>query len=365
MCRIFFIFFILFSPFTQAHQLKENYLHATYDDTNQSLSMKIEIETRLFEEHYLLDDNDNGIVSFKELYSHQTQLFDYLQKHFRLLHHNTPLALEHTLISFHRYQDQTYMQVEQNLTNITLNTLTLHYSMFFELEDTHKLLIHLNDLRGDAILTHTQRVYHFSDLHLTQMKRLSLFIHEGFGHILDGIDHLLFILMLMIATMAEKNTAQKNRLLKKKIIFLLKIITTFSLAHSLTLFIASSGLYIPSVKLIESGIALSVFITALLNLLGYYRHITILVVSVFGLLHGFGFANVLNIINTDEPLSFIVALLGFNLGVEIGQIFMIILTLPLLLLLLKSRYHLYLIQSIAFSVAIIALLWFIERIGLF
>jgi hypothetical protein len=102
-----------------------------------------------------------------------------------------------------------------------------------------------------------------------------------------------------------------------------------------------------------------------MNYLSKYNHVTKKIVFVFGLLHGFGFANVLEIADIDSKLEFLTALFGFNLGVEIGQIFVILLTVPFLYLLSKSRYSYRSFKLISFLAMLVSGYWFIQRIGLF
>lgn len=145
------------------------------------------------------------------------------------------------------------------------------------------------------------------------------FAKLGFWHILDGLDHLLFILCLVIPFRRFKP--------------LLAIVTGFTVAHSLTLAasalgVAPGALWFP--PLVETLIAASIVYMALENIVGAKLHRRWLVAFGFGLVHGFGFSFVLR-----ESLQFagahlLTALLSFNLGVEMGQIFVLILAIPLL-----------------------------------
>ncbi len=150
------------------------------------------------------------------------------------------------------------------------------------------------------------------------------FIQLGFGHILSGIDHLLFVICLAIPF--------------RRIRPLVAIVTAFTVAHSLTLIasalgLAPSALWFP--PLVEMLIALSILYTALENIVGAKLHRRWLVAFGFGLVHGFGFSFVLR-----ESLQFAgshltMSLLTFNLGVELGQLFILALAIPLLSLLFR------------------------------
>jgi len=346
-----------------AHQLRENYLQVQYNQTINSLYINLEVETRLLELNSFLDDNKNEIISFKELRMHKDYLYAYVKKHFKLSYKNKNLSMSDANIVFHRYQDQTYMQINKSFSNIGINGLVLKYDMFFELEDIHKLLIHQDLNNIDLVLDKNNRTYSFSSREISQWQRLYIFFKEGVTHILDGLDHLLFVLMLLISSVAFFANSLIFENLKKSFYSLLKVITTFSIAHSLTLFISGIGLWTPNIMFIESSIALSIFIVGILNFFAKYNHVNYKIVFLFGLLHGFGFANVLEIAQINNSLSFLVSLFGFNLGVEVGQIAVIFLVLPFLYLLSRWIYYYILVKIISFGAMGIAMFWFFQRIG--
>jgi len=350
------VFFLMCSvAMLHAHQLKENYIQFYPHDANHSISLNLEIETRVFEQQYsFIDDNHNEIVSYKELRNHKKFMVDYIKQHIFLSYRNMPLSLDESKITFHRYQDQTYMQFNKLFKNVELDGLAINYDMFFEFEKNHKLIIHLGENKGDFVLSNQLQHYIFSSKKMTQHQRLLTFIKEGVLHILDGVDHLLFVLMILIPTF----------MLNGSYIKLLKIVTTFSVAHSLTLFISGFGIYTPNTVVVESAIALSIFIVAVFNFLKMYKHVSYTIVFGFGLMHGFGFANVLTIAQVNNTLSFLVALFGFNLGVELGQIFVIVCYLVPLYFISRLSYKSEIIKVLSFVTIGISGFWFLQRVGL-
>ena len=145
------------------------------------------------------------------------------------------------------------------------------------------------------------------------------FVELGFFHILDGLDHLLFLLCLVIPIRAFRR--------------LVPVVTSFTVAHSITLIASASGLAPNSLwfpPLVEMLIALSIVYMALENIVGANIGRRWLIAFAFGLVHGFGFSFVLR-----ETLQFagshlITSLLAFNVGVEIGQLFVLALVVPVL-----------------------------------
>jgi len=150
------------------------------------------------------------------------------------------------------------------------------------------------------------------------------FVESGFWHILDGVDHLLFILCLVIPF--------------RRLAPLALIVTAFTVAHSITLIsaafgLAPSGLWFP--PLIEALIAVSILYMAIENILGASLHRRWIIAFAFGLVHGFGFSFAL-----QESLQFagshlVTSLLSFNIGVELGQLLVLVMLVPLLDLLLR------------------------------
>lgn len=357
-----YIFILLITLHISAHQLKENYLTIAHNTNTQDLNITFKIETRLFELHYPIDDNNNSIVSHKELYNNSAILMKAITQKIEFLHQNSLLDLADSNIVFYRNQDQTYMRMTKLFKQIDLTKLSLEYNLFFEYENDHKLLIHLDKLRGDYTLNHTQKTYNFSSYKMSYTEQFFIYFKNGFYHLTQGFDHLLFLLMLLLATHIREI---KDILNKRKIISLLKLITIFSIAHSITLFISISDIYTPNMAFIEASIALSIIIAAGINISDKLHTINYYVVFSFGLLHGFGFANVLNMLDITDSKSFIVSLLGFNIGIEIAQIIVLFLTIPLLLIFLHHNYKKFAVQLISIVTIFISLTWFIERVNLF
>jgi hypothetical protein len=179
------------------------------------------------------------------------------------------------------------------------------------------------------------------------------FVVLGFDHIPDGVDHLLFLLCLVVPF--------------RSFWALVPIVTSFTIAHSITLIasalgLAPNALWFP--PLIETLIALSIVFMAFENIIGAKLHRRWMIAFGFGLVHGFGFSFALS-----ESLQFagahlLLSLLGFNVGVELGQLFVLLLAVPLLELLFRK--WLPEVMGVILLSAILANTgwdWFLERGG--
>jgi hypothetical protein len=150
------------------------------------------------------------------------------------------------------------------------------------------------------------------------------FVQLGFRHILDGIDHLLFIFCLVIPV--------------RRLRPLIAIVTSFTVAHSITLIASATG-FAPSAlwfpALIETLIALSIVYMALENIVGARLERRWIIAFGFGLVHGFGFSFILRQSLQFAGTHLATSLVSFNLGVELGQIFVLLVVTPALALLYR------------------------------
>ena len=171
----------------------------------------------------------------------------------------------------------------------------------------------------------------------------------GIEHLLSGIDHMLFVFGLLFLVSGTVN--------------LVKTITAFTIAHSITLVLAAQGLVQLRGDIVEAIIALSIVWVAVENCL--YKETSksrYWVVFAFGLLHGLGFAALLTQYGLPKE-NFISLLLAFNLGVEFGQLAVLLIAFVLIRIILKKDWYSNEIKIPAsLIIAAVGLFWFIERV---
>lgn len=203
------------------------------------------------------------------------------------------------------------------------------------------------------------------------------FIQEGVRHIAIGTDHVLFLMsLLMVSVWTRQTTGPQARMAhtapwpggwrardtaRSTLSEVLKLVTAFTVGHSLTLGLATLGMVSPPSRWVESLIALSVLLAACDNLYPFLKGPRWLVVLLFGLVHGFGFASVLKDLGLDGG-ALAMPLLGFNIGVELGQLMLVALTLPLAFALRQTRvYRIGVVGVGSVLVGAFGLIWLIER----
>ena len=184
----------------------------------------------------------------------------------------------------------------------------------------------------------------------------------GIHHIAEGTDHLLFLLVLLLPAplVAAGKRWRGFRGVKRSVGQLLKIVTAFSIGHSLTLLIGSLGwVQMPS-RPVEVLIALSIFVSAVHAVRPFFAGREVFIAAGFGLIHGLAFASSIAEFGFS-PWYMALTVLGFNLGIEVMQLIVVGVTIPWLILLARTRFYSPVRIAGATFGAVAALGWTAER----
>lgn len=279
--------------------------------------------------------------------------------------------------------DRVTPVVEQNpdmLVNLTMtpppgapaDKLTLNYDVIFHQLITHTALVsiasdwHNGQLGGAPILLGTMRDTTPSLLiDRSQGSWARGFVgvfRLGERHIAEGTDHLLFLLALLLPAplLAAGNRWGGYAGGKKSLWRIAKVVSAFTVGHSLTLILGALGwVHLPS-AFIESAIALSIFISAIHALVPIFRGKEIFIAGGFGLIHGLAFASTLTEFGFDS-VTMVSSVFAFNLGIEVVQLLVIAVTMPWLVMLARTRLYPALRVTGAGATGIAAAAWFCER----
>lgn len=239
----------------------------------------------------------------------------------------------------------------------------LNYQILADIDANHRLILTQADSNLPVQVLAVGQNPLGADADTSLLSTAINFLKSGVHHLLIGWDHLLFLFVLLIPAVYIRKQKQLVAVTKPgaALIEVFWIATSFTVAHSITLSLAALGIIIIPAWFIESLIALSIAFAALNNLVPMLRVRAVYLAFVFGLIHGFGFANVL----VDLPLATserVLALLSFNVGIELGQLVFIALVFPIALLLRHTRFYKLVIFYAGSLISIlIALWWFAER----
>jgi HupE / UreJ protein len=246
----------------------------------------------------------------------------------------------------------------------TPDELQMTYRLFFDIDPQHKGLLRLQTGGETRTAVFSPKTPHQA-FKLTSPSLLAQFLDffvTGVEHIWRGYDHILFLLSLLFpAVLLPGGGWRACESFRAAFIDVLKIVTAFTVAHSLTLSLATLGIVNLPARVSESAIAMSVVLAALNNLVPIVQAKRWVVAFCFGLIHGFGFASVLADLGLPRNVLAL-ALVGFNLGVEAGQIALVSVFLPVAYLLRRSwLYRNIVLAGGSSAIVVVAALWFVER----
>ena len=243
--------------------------------------------------------------------------------------------------------------------------LALGYRLLFELDALHRglLRLSLDGASHTAVLSPERATQGFGAGEASRLAQFGQYLVEGIWHIWIGFDHILFLLSLLLPAVLVheagrwRGVARFGEALRE----VLWVVTAFTAAHSITLSLAALGLVTLPSRLVESAIAASVVLAAANNLKPLVEHRRWMVAFGFGLIHGFGFASVLAELGLPRD-TLVLSLLGFNLGVETGQLAIVAVFLPLAYALRGTGfYRRGVFVGGSLLTLTIALIWLIER----
>jgi len=299
---------------------------------------------------FQLDKNLDDTVSQEELESARDELETYLDEQIDLMVDG--VALKARLLGVSIIQNSSgepYLQANVIYqTELPVNQLEVSVNILTHLYPNHRNLaeFEVGSSREEYVFQHGNTWS--GELEFTSFWRTArVFMQLGIEHIFTGYDHILFLLGLLLVGRSARN--------------LVAVVTSFTIAHSLTLALATLGVIQPVDWIVEAAIALSIVYVGMENLLVKEIHNRWRLTFVFGLVHGLGFAGVLQQMDLEIG-GLILGLFAFNLGVEIGQLAIIAICWPLLHQLAKSPYRNFIIHLVSIVILGFGVLWFIERV---
>jgi len=313
-----------------------------------------------------LDVNGDGKLTWGELSQNQILIDSLAKTQLRIFQNQSTCYLVPKNMMLENLNSGLYVYLPVTITcPQVIEKIKISYNFLFSFDAQHKAILSIqsNGEAQSAVFDYDHREFTFDAAVSTKFQTFIDFVWQGMWHIWIGLDHILFLLSLLLpaALILHRGRWQENQNLKQTIINTTKIVTAFTVAHSITLALSVFDLISLSSRIVESVIAVSVIIAALNNIRPVVHRRLWLLTFVFGLIHGLGFASVLNDVGLIPGLE-LLALGAFNIGVEIGQLVIVGIILPLIYVLsLRAIYRNKLLQLGSTVIAAVALVWFIER----
>lgn len=358
----------------QAHSSSNSYI--IFSTQNQSSVLRADINFRDVDLVFDLDQNKDGKVSWGETLAKTAEIQAWLEQGIQLNTTSQKCSLTQMNMKASDHADGTYLSVEWAVACLGAaqegpTGLKLRYSLMFDQDNLHRALVKIDlpDSQSSAILSPERPEVSLTKANDSLTHVLARYLIEGVWHIWIGVDHILFLLSLLILAFLEPTRksvihwpAVKN--VKTSLLDVLTVVTAFTLAHSITLGLTIFKWLEPSADFIEPVIALSVVAAALNNLLGWAALRRWQLAFAFGLVHGFGFANVLLDLGLPSD-QLAIALGGFNLGVELGQIAIVLVFLPLAWTLRHTIFYRWVVVvGGSLAIAALGLIWTLQRTGI-
>ncbi|TWU00116.1 hypothetical protein Pla108_10600 [Botrimarina colliarenosi] len=312
-----------------------------------------------------LDADQDGKITWGEVKAQQAAIAGHALSHLQLTADGEPYELRLSGMMANRHSDGGYAVLLLEGADPGEAKLDIAYQLLFDVDPTHRGLV-LYTADGSTtthVLSREEPEVELGAGQGTLWNAFAQYVREGVWHIWIGFDHILFLLALLLPAVLFRQEGRWEPVqnFRPACWGVLKIVSVFTLAHSITLWLAVMEYATPPSQLIESTIALSIVVTALHNLYPVLRISNWAIAFLFGLVHGFGFANVLIDLGLSQA-SLAVALLGFNVGVELGQMAIVLVFLPLAYLTRGTWFYRWVVlRGGSVLVAVIAAIWFYER----
>ena len=345
--RLVALLFALGSGAALAHKPSDSYLTLTVPAAGSVLEGRWDIALRDLDFVLGLDANHDGAITWGELKAARTRIAAYAFAHLALSAvgrgDRSGCQPELTALQVDEHVDGHYAVLRFRADCILAPTeLAVRYALLFEVDPTHRGLIEVvaNGHEQVDVLSPGTPVASLNLSSPGRWQQFRDFLGEGIWHIWKGYDHILFLLTLLFpaVVLRGRHGWEARGSLRDAALDVLKVVTAFTVAHSLTLSLAVLGVVHLPARWVESGIAVTVLLGALNNLRPVIVDRRWAVAFAFGLVHGFGFASVLADLGLQGP-NLVLALVGFNCGVEVGQMAIVLAILPLAFLVRQTRLY--------------------------
>ena len=404
----------------QAHKPSDSYLAITLQDGK--LRGQWDIALRDLDLAVGLDADGDGRITWGEVRAQHGPIAAYAAARLQLQADGQPCTVVVGAQQVDEHTDGAYSVLPLALTCPVAapKTLSLRYTLLADLDPQHRGLLKLTveGASRSAILGPQAPEQTFTLASINRWQAFADYLRDGVWHIWIGFDHILFLLSLLLPAVglwtrslggrtrsaatggdeshfvpafrgvATSTPLKSGRKLGSRptrfastssaaqapgrrwqpvdrfsqaVVEVLRVVTAFTLAHSITLSLAVLGLVSLPSRVVESSIAASVLLAALNNVWPVFHGRRWMVAFAFGLLHGFGFASVLVDLGLPQG-ALAVALVGFNVGVELGQLAIVVAFLPLAYALRRSWfYRRAVLVGGSLLIALLAGVWLVER----
>ena len=334
--------------------------------TGKDIAGSVEISIRDVELAVGIDADHDGKVTWGELRTAEPQVTHYIEEHLEFVAQHSPCDLTFEPLQVNDRVDGSYawLPFKAHCAE-AVRDLNIHYTVMDGLDPSHRGLLTLTagEMTQTAFSAAIPRTPHSRSLPPSHWRAFVEYFQAGVWHILSGIDHLLFLLSLLLPAVLLRSGGHWEPVVQVRPAFvsIVKVVTAFTLAHSLTLTLAALDIVRLPSRLTESVIAASIIVAALNNIFPVVTESRARIAFAFGLLHGFGFASVLADMGLPQGAR-LISLLAFNSGIEAGQMAVVLAVMPIMYGLRSGAFYRRAVMPWgSAAIAALALLWLIQR----
>jgi len=357
---------LLLSGALAAHTL--SVAHVDVSRSGDGVVVEVDVALRDLALGMPLDLDGDNAITWGELQRQQPALEALLLKGLRLDSATSQCPLAARTLGTRTYDGTTYASMAFASACKADAGLLLRYDLIFDQDPAHRAIVtwRLGDrVQADVLKAGANNARFGAGVANARGGAFLQFLREGVHHILGGIDHLAFLLALLLPAVLVRRDGrwQPTPNVSGSLRAVAGVVTAFTLAHSITLSLAALGVLRPNGQLVEVVIAASVLLAALNNIRPVVTGRAWLVALAFGLIHGMGFARAVQDLGLPKGQE-LLALLGFNLGVELGQLGVVAVIFPILAALRRQPwYPRVAMPALSALIAIVAVGWIWQRVA--
>jgi hypothetical protein len=369
---------LLLGVSAQAHKPSDAYLQLSVQGSQ--VQARVDVALRDLDRELVLDSDEDGELRWGEVRPRWAEIDAYVQARLGISVAGqacTPGALGAAQLDHH--SDGVYVVLTRSWAcPQDAQALQVSYRLFADSDPTHRGVLRLRSAQGEQVQvlvpSASARPEALAPVAEPRPVGFLGFVIEGVHHILIGTDHVLFLMALLLPAVLQRVHPHVRRHLglqdhwlpatqvRPVALSVAKVVTAFTVAHSITLALAVLDIYNPPSRWVESLIALSVIVAAANNLHPLMTEDRWKMTFAFGLVHGFGFASVLKDLGLSRG-GLVSSLLGFNLGVELGQLAVVAVVLPLAWWSRNTRfYQRWVLRGGSCVIIVLAGIWLAERV---
>lgn len=351
------------SGLTEAHTLGASHLSIDSGPGEERISGEWQLGIGDLHTLLDLDVNDDNVVTAGELAGARSRVAQQVLSQLEVSRGGEACEIESREQLVNERADGFYAVLRLSGRCAAQGAFGIDYRLLFDVDRTHRAVVRLRQGSDVHAVVLSPDAPRWREAAGSPAAAFVSFVRQGVHHIWIGYDHIAFLVLLLLpAVLRARTDAWEGATSFREVLWrILRIVTAFTAAHSITLSLAALGVLVPPEQPIEILIAASVVAAGLLNLVpGLAAHGAWIAFS-FGLIHGFGFANVLRELGLP-PGAVAASLAGFNVGVEIGQLAIVACLLPLVYRMRTAPfYQQRFVPAASLAAAMLALGWLLER----